>query len=456
MRLWKIKICILISMASMLFCGCSPFITEAFTAENYWLEELQHNKSPHMRKNAAVTLGHLGSSKSVEPLIKALRDENEDVRIAAAESLGKIGDANAIPFIKKLLYSKDRHAGRTAAKALEELDWKPEEASDSVHLAVLSGDWEKCVEIGSPAVGLIIELLEHDVNSFEKQQAAKTLGQIGDRRAIKPLEKLLADDDWRVKLSAVESLVSLGWYPENANERLIYYVWKRQWDNIVAIGPSAVEPLIKLTSYRDPAIRRGAIISLGKIGDDRAVTPLMFVLGNNLSNERGEAAEALGKIGNPQCRMALLAALDDWQTGPIVARVLVRMGWQPIAVKDQIHLLVAQRKGTRLREKWPETKRVLLDDVKRGDYSRKENALYAFMGIGNEEVIPQLIDILDDDHPRITSSAFVYDGAKTIAEAFLNCGHEELDKAARSWAAQHGYTIHEGQGAAPVAWGSWW
>lgn len=445
MKDWKIFIFTL--MIPILFCGCATVFLGTSDmdeyAENYWLKRLQRHKSPEMRKTAAVTLGFVGSSKSVEPLIKTLGDEKEEVRIAAAESLGKIGDANAIPPLKELLHSKDVRVGCASAKALEKLGWKPEDASDSVHLAVLSGDWEKCVKIGSPAVGLMIELLK-DGDSSEKQQAAKTLGQIGDRRAIEPLEKLLADSDWAVRLNAVESLGSFGWRPNSTNEQLVYYVWKQQWDSIVMIGPATVEQLIKLTSYRDPAIRRGAISSLGKIGDDRAVTPIMFILGNNLSNERSEAAEALGRIGNPQCRMALLAALDDWWSGPIVARVLVRMGWQPMAIKDQIHLLVAQRKGARLRERWPETKQVLFDDVKRGQYSKKENALYAFMGIGNEEVIQELIKTLEKE------------GNKTIAEAYLNCGHKELDKAARSWATRNGYTIFEGQGAAPVAWGSWW
>jgi|GEM_PF-3713775 len=72
MRVWKVTIWILVSIMPVLFCGCSPFITGALTRnfdsnkymENYWLEELQHNKSPHMRKHAAVTLGHLDSSKS--------------------------------------------------------------------------------------------------------------------------------------------------------------------------------------------------------------------------------------------------------------------------------------------------------------------------------------------------------------------------------------------------------
>ncbi|MBI4826159.1 MAG: hypothetical protein HY807_07020 [Nitrospirae bacterium] len=58
-----------------------------------------------------------------------------------------------------------------------------------------------------------------------------------------------------------------------------------------------------------------------------------------------------------------------------------------------------------------------------------------------EEIIPVLINKLDTE------------GTKVMAEAYLNCGHDKLNAAAREWAANHRYTIQTGQGAAPIGWG---
>lgn len=76
-------------------------------------------------------------------------------------------------------------------------------------------------------------------------------------------------------------------------------------------------------------------------------------------------------------------------------------------------------------------------------YRQIENALFAFIGIGIDNIMPVLISKLN----RI--------GDKTMAEAYLNCGHDKLIKAANEWAEKHGYIIKAGAGIHPVSWGKW-
>ena len=104
---------------------------------------------------------------------------------------------------------------------------------------------------------------------------------------------------------------------------------------------------------------------------------------------------------------------------------------------------ILHRNGKELKKNWKLTKEVLLKDIRGGNYGVIVNAVYAFIGIGREEMIPVLIRILNTE------------GDKTMAEAFLNCGHSELNAAAREWAVRHGYTISPGSGAHPVSWGGW-
>ena len=70
-------------------------------------------------------------------------------------------------------------------------------------------------------------------------------------------------------------------------------------------------------------------ITLGKIGDPRAVEPLIDALQDDaFANVRGRAAEALGEIGDPRSVEPLIAALndEDWLVRGRAARALGKIG----------------------------------------------------------------------------------------------------------------------------------
>ncbi|HXU03632.1 MAG TPA: HEAT repeat domain-containing protein [Polyangia bacterium] len=56
-----------------------------------------------MRVQAALVLGKLGDARAVQPLIKALSDQNKTVRGIAASALGQLGDASAVDPLRALL-----------------------------------------------------------------------------------------------------------------------------------------------------------------------------------------------------------------------------------------------------------------------------------------------------------------------------------------------------------------
>ncbi len=100
-----------------------------------------------IREKAAKALGHLHDARAIEPLIKALKDEDRGARMVAASDLGNLHDARAIePLIK----------------ALKDEDW------------------------------------------WVREAAASDLGNLHDARAIEPLIKALKDKD--VRWAAAEAL----------------------------------------------------------------------------------------------------------------------------------------------------------------------------------------------------------------------------------------------------------
>ncbi|RMF83541.1 MAG: NACHT domain-containing protein, partial [Nitrospirae bacterium] len=77
--------------------------------------------------------------------------------------------------------------------------------------------------------------------------------------------------------------------------------------------PRAVEPLLQALGDESRGVRRAAAEALGKLGDPRAVEPLLQALGDRYSDVRLAAAEALGKLGDPRAVEPLLQALrDEW------------------------------------------------------------------------------------------------------------------------------------------------
>ena len=73
-----------------------------------------------------------------------------------------------------------------------------------------------------------------------------------------------------------------------------------------------------------------------------------------------------------------------------------------------------------------------------------KNALYAFIAIGKQEIIKELIDTLNAK------------GNKTIAKVYRNCGNKKLSSAAQNWAEKHQVYISIDSGPHLVSWASWY
>jgi hypothetical protein len=121
-----------------------------------------------------------------------------------------------------------------------------------------------------------------------------------------PLIEALMDRNRMVRLNATEALGKIG--NERAVEPLIKTL-EDDWDSVVrlfateALGKigdaRAVEPLIKTLENADNNVRRyAAAEALGMINDERAVEPLKEALQDDYKGVRHAAKEALEKLGH--------------------------------------------------------------------------------------------------------------------------------------------------------------
>lgn len=155
------------------------------------LEDGGHrDRSLRVREQAAMTLGRIGDSQAVEALIRLLQDRRGSLASQAATALGMLGDQRAVePLVRALLVvPQDSHRApytrREVVRALDSLGWKPDRSVSAARYWMQKGEYDKCVEIGAPAVpSLIAELKGRDWSCG----GVEALGKIGDGRAVAPL-----------------------------------------------------------------------------------------------------------------------------------------------------------------------------------------------------------------------------------------------------------------------------
>ena len=150
--------------------------------------------------NASRALGTIGATEAIDDLVLKLRDEDIDVCIDAAESLGKLNAQHVVPqLIESLINDPDGELKTAIVKALAEMK--------------------------SPAsIPILLEIAEHHpenmiIDSNEdwddwwdmQRQAVIALGKMKAEEAIQVLHNLLACDDvLDIEHEILKSLVSIG------------------------------------------------------------------------------------------------------------------------------------------------------------------------------------------------------------------------------------------------------
>ncbi len=252
------------------------------------LIELLKDTDSGTRRSAAKGLGQLGTRETVKPLIQLLKDTDKDIRRRAADGLWKFGAREAVQPLIELLKDTDEKVRSTAAFGLAQLGAR---------------------EVVKP----LIQLLKY-TDSDVRSSAANGLGQLGTHEAVQPLKALLKKEgDEVVRLSAISALTQLGVHElPQLNKELT--TLEEQSHQSAGQRQQAAEKLGKLFVERSVHLltpllkdehfgtKKQAIISLGKIGEQRAewlqtVLPQMRPLLEDTNiHIRRETVIALGKI----------------------------------------------------------------------------------------------------------------------------------------------------------------
>ena len=145
------------------------------------LVEVMRDGDHSRRRNAAMEALTRGGQRSVPALLRALRSDDPELVMFAANLLGRTRDPAAVPHLVVLLEHPDANVAQAAIDALAQLR-------------------------ATVAVGSLVKALDRD--PWLRFSAVEALGEIGDAQAVGPLVGLLADES--IRLSAIEALGKIG------------------------------------------------------------------------------------------------------------------------------------------------------------------------------------------------------------------------------------------------------
>ncbi len=194
------------------------------------------------------------------------------------------------------------------------------------------------------------------------------------------------------------------WDPEEGNrEAARELVEEIGLENITEF-PGWLEPFEE--GEVDVVVRKAAVATLGKIGDERAVEPLIEVLSYDDGDENVHeaAAEALGEIGDERTVEPLIGMLsdDNSRVRRNAAGALDKLGWVPETDRQRAVYLIAVEDWKSVVECGESAVNALIGALP--FWWMTKAAAEALGEIGKPAVEP-LIRILSDNDERVRRSA---------------------------------------------------
>lgn len=155
-----------------------------------------------IRERAVQALGNIGDARVVEPLIGAL--EHPRLQDTAAKALEKMGDRRAVEPLIQTLVTRLKESGNIGniltergkegiADVLDMLGWQPADDTEKAHYLIGKQQWDELGKLGKSAVEPLLNSL-YDMDAAVRGNVVKTLGKIGDKRALEALKRVQEQD----------------------------------------------------------------------------------------------------------------------------------------------------------------------------------------------------------------------------------------------------------------------
>lgn len=220
--------------------------------------------------------------------MQALDADVAELRMAAANGLGTLDQADAVPKLAERFEDPDPRVRARAARSAG--------------------------KIGDSRATTPLEGVLTDPKAAVRREAADALGNIGNRQALQALLPLYEDDDERVRRIAV------GAFGNFENDRPVDYLVEALSDDSAAVRRTAVYSLIELLSNvpteQSHEIRDTVVEKLSNTDDRSVVLPLVEILEeSSQAAQRRNTAWLLGRVTSEEERDRVIDSLVDALSG---------------------------------------------------------------------------------------------------------------------------------------------
>lgn len=397
-------------------------------------------RSKNEKKEIIKALGEIGDMEAVDLLVEALKENNKIIPPLTAEVLDRIGwipedpEEKAYYLIAKrkiddlpslgisinhLLVHAIKYAEIDPYKAAEVLASMENPSIES--LTRLYKEDTKIQEFiisaseklkASEAVEYLIEKLPDGktiktANMEIVNKAIDALSSIG-KPSVNPLITAIKSEDKILKLYAQKALSRV------KDKKAIIILLEAKFDSddgvskaasdaLITMGVKAVDILIKALESENEKVRKGSIITLGRIGDKKATKPLTGMLKDKNEKVRWSSVVALGEIGDREAISPLIEVFDDSSSWvrDYVSASLKKMG--KYAVEPLIGVLKHKKDNVR---------KLAIETL--GKIGGKEvvgpiiKALKEDKSLMVKQAAEDTLGILHPEHPRAINSIIKY------------------------------------------------
>ncbi len=320
-----------------------------------------------IRTNAASTLGKMEDPDVVPILMKFLEDPSEEMRIAIAKALARIGYPSLRPLSEMVV-------GGSRLQKLTALDTLGRMSEDEATAAIRPA-------LGDPDQGIRIYALQmirkrESLALWRSAWAEQLEGAVPKPKGIPRLKK--DDKELYEQSGGEEDVHTLIQGLKDSNRNVQFAAAMK----LTVMGRPAIEELLKAVKTESPEIRALAEEVIGEMRDV-AVEPLLDALYDESDVVRAIAARNLGRIGAKKGFDSLQRAFETEQDTRVRAIIVEALGY--IGTGEVV----------------PTLKRALYDR----DEEVRLVAARALGYINDSSAVEALMSALDDTDTRIAEAA---------------------------------------------------
>jgi HEAT repeat protein len=276
------------------------------------ISELDHEED--WRRMRATSTCMKGGPKAIEAIIQAMKTGSSHYKVEAVKMLARLRDPRAGLALAHALKDEDEQVRQAAVDALEHMAGILDEVTAAALFEHLQDDTLQervtgLLGVIPTSIGPLSERLK-DPDRAIRLRAAGILARLLDPRSADAFIDVMADSDLRDLAS--ETLRKLGAIRARVDQimddlravdesELKEGVRQESVIQLHQIGRPIVEILMEYLEDDDWVVREAAADTLGKIGDIRAVEPLMIRLQSDKdTGVKEHALKSLGLIGDPR------------------------------------------------------------------------------------------------------------------------------------------------------------